>query len=545
VSLNRLGLRDAFLRLDRQPRLVFYTTSNEKFAQAQFAFQRSGLSITEFKSRYDPYREDEEGTSRELLRRAVEEIRQTVTIAESTLFFVEDTSLRIDALSATDHEVPGLHVKEWFARTSFTELDLQLKACGNVRTATVKSDIALHVPNIHEPLYFHGETQGTVVEAPPDFEASVEHPWLRPDSFNGWLMPEGADCALGAMAVEESWRYDFRAKALMQLIGRVEEFAAILNLPTGSTVRRVRRLRTLEPTLFEADRPAFVVIGPTCAGKTTFGMRAAKESDSRESILHIEASDIVRTFDGGPHDAESPLDFAFRVLGGHGFDVVARRIVDEYYGAELQVGAVITGFRTIEELLYIRGALPATRILFLDAPLRTRYDRFLQRRRSTGDSLSLAEFTRLDEDQARFGLLSVGSQLADVRLQNDQNLGTYRMQIDAILAGAPATDIPGFGRTPAGQRADRAQLYRCLWALKDAGRPLSTDEIEQRTRDRGSAILHNNANKILKRYPALARRLDLGRTRIRYDITASGLAYISYVDQYLAPIAATNEPVGA
>jgi inosine/xanthosine triphosphate pyrophosphatase family protein len=533
--MSRLGLRDVFLRLDRQPRLFFYTTSSEKFAQAQFAFQRSGLSITEFKSRHDPYREDEDGTSRELLTRAIEEICETVQLAASTLFFVEDTSLRVDALSDPTGEVPGLHVKEWFARTSFEELDRELKEAGNVRAATVKSDIALHLPNLGHPLFFHGETSGAVASTPPDFQASIEHPWLRPDSFNGWLIPDDADCPLGAMRVEESWRYDFRAKALTELIGRLEEYAAVLNLPVAASTRRVKRLRALEPTLFSDDRPTFVVIGPTCAGKTTFGNRAAVNSEGREAMLHIEASDIVRTFDGGPKVGESPLDFALRVLGAHGFDVAARRIVDEYYGDQLRAGAVITGFRTIEELLYIRSALSTTRVLYLDAPLRTRYDRFLQRRRSADDTLSLEDFKRLDLDQGSFGLLSAGSQLADVRLVNDQNFETYFEQIEAILAGAPAENIPGFGGTPAGQRADRAQLYRCLQALRSAGRPLSTDEIERWTGEHGGAIRHNNANKILKRYPALARRLDSGGPRLRYDVSTSGLAYLSYVEQYLAP----------
>ena len=117
---------------------------------------------------------------------------------------------------------------------------------------------------------------------------------------------------------------------------------------------------------------------------------------------------------------------------------------------------------------------------------------------------------------------------------NDQNLETYFDQIDAILAGAPVENIPGY-RHAAGQRADRAQLYRCLQALRAAGRPLSTDEIERWTQEHSGSIRHNNANKILKRYPALARRLDAGGTRIRYDVTASGLAYLGYVEQYLAP----------
>ena len=132
----------------------------------------------------------------------------------------------------------------------------------------------------------------------------------------------------------------------------------------------MKRLRPLEPTLFLEDRPTFVVIGPTCAGKTTFGSRAAATSDAREAILHIEASDTscARSTVARRH-AESSLDFALRMLGAHGFDVVARRIVDEYYGDELRSGAVITGFRTIEELLYTRSALSTIRVSIRTLPL--------------------------------------------------------------------------------------------------------------------------------------------------------------------------------
>ena len=137
----------------------------------------------------------------------------------------------------------------------------------------------------------------------------------------------------------------------------------------------------------------------------------------------------------------------------------------------------------------------------------------------------------------------MGSQLADFRLLNDQNLTSYHQQIEAILSGLDVGAIPGYGRTPAGQRADRAQLFRCLGALKTAAGPLSTDEIEARTSQSGAAIRHNNANKILKQYPALARRFDQGSTRLRYEITPSGLAYVAYVEQYLPPTDATDERV--
>lgn len=532
--MRRLGLRDAFLRFERQPRLFFYTTSQDKFAQAQLAFQRAGLSVTEFKSRDEPYRENESGTSAELLHRATEEICQTVPTAEGSLFFVEDTSLRIDALSSETIEVPGLWVKQWFAETSFEELDARLRKKGNNRQATVKSDIALHIPNLALPVYFHGETHGCVSEAAPTFGANREHPWLRPDTFNGWFVPDGADRPLGAMTLEESWRHDFRSRALMQLIDRMEEYAAILNLPTRGSVRRARGPRVAGPSLFSVNRPALLVIGPTCAGKTTFGERAAREGTTGERVIHIEASEVVRTFNGGPRDGETPFDFALRVLGKHGPDVAARRIVDEYYGADLEDGFVITGFRTIEELLYLKSKFPETRVLYIDAPAKTRYDRYVQRRRSA-DALSLDEFRGLDEDQASFGLLAVGQQLAELYLRNDQNLDSYQQQIDAIVLGVPAGEIPGFGATPDRHETSRGQLFRCLEVLEKAGRPLSTDEIETLTRQSGDRILHNNANKTLKRYPVLARRLEGGSGRLRYDLTHAGRAYVTYVREHLPP----------
>ena len=212
--MTRPRLRDVFLRLERQLVVYFYTTSSEKFAQAQLAFQQSGLSITEFRSSDDPYREHEDATSTELLRAAIEEIRRTVGAASTAFFFVEDTSLRIDALSAPHQDFPGLRVKDWFSDTSFADLDRALRSRGDNRRATVKSDIALHVPNLQFPVYFHGETSGTVAEEEPAFEANPQYPWLTPSTFNGWFIPDGAERPLGAMSLEESWRFDFRGRAL-------------------------------------------------------------------------------------------------------------------------------------------------------------------------------------------------------------------------------------------------------------------------------------------------------------------------------------------
>ena len=73
-------------------------------------FSRSGLILHEFKSRREPYSEDYAAGKEVLLARAIAEILSSV--GSGSVFFVEDTSLRIEALSAGAEDYPGLRVKE-------------------------------------------------------------------------------------------------------------------------------------------------------------------------------------------------------------------------------------------------------------------------------------------------------------------------------------------------------------------------------------------------------------------------------------------------
>jgi inosine/xanthosine triphosphate pyrophosphatase family protein/adenylate kinase family enzyme len=501
----------------------FYTTSTDKFLQARYIFERSGLGLKQFRSKRDPYGEDEQGTSEQLLVGALAEILRT--LGQSSLFFVEDTSLSIDALGDDDQAVPGLHVKQWFADTSFEQLDIALRERGNNRRATVRSDIALHVPGLGRPVFVSGEARGVVADTPPTFAVNPQHPWLTPHTFNGWLIPDGARRRLGEMSLEESVHHDFRARALLALIDRLEEFAAVLNLAAHAYTRRARMPSGAQPALFTPDKPAFVIVGPTCAGKTTFALRAAERHD----LHHIEASDVVRTFET-QLDSEGAAEFAARVLAEHGADVVARRIL-ELYAADLEEGFVISGFRTIQELLTFTEALPRTTIILVEAVDRLRFERYLARAR-TDDLSSLDEFRQLDGVQASFGLLGVAGQLPDIRITNEADLDTYLDVVDAVITKRPPTDIPGVSAQP---RRDeiltRSQLRRCLALLEGAGRPLSTDEIEELSGKQGSRVRHNNANKVLKRYPALVRRLEGGSARLRYDRLDSGRAYLRYLDR--------------
>jgi inosine/xanthosine triphosphate pyrophosphatase family protein/dephospho-CoA kinase len=517
--------REMFLVKDRQLQIFFYTSSLPKYLHARTVFERSGLMVHEFKSRREPYSEDYAAGKEKLLERAINEILGSV--GTGSLFFVEDTSLRIDALSTQQEDYPGLSVKEWFPSTTFDALDRELRLKGNNRRAVIKSDIALHVPGLTRPVYFHGETAGLVANQEPSFEENPQYPWLTPNTFNGWFIPEGATRPLGQMSLEESWHYDFRTRALEQLLGRLEEYTGILNL-VGSYTRRpieapVEQLSLLPPL---AEPRSLIVVGHTCAGKTTFGEYAR----TQYHLDFVEASSVLRMIQGVQVDGGAdPFMSAKETLEELGPDAVARKIL-QLYGSRIDKGIVITGFRTIEELEVTKKQIPRAKIVLIEAAERTRFQRHLERRRQTVRSLE--QFRELDEQQWSFGLLRVAEDFADVRISNEGTKGEYHRQIDAVLSGAGVDSVPGISiNVQPRHKISENQLYRTLQALTAAGRPLSCDEIQELTSKSGNPVRHNNANKVLKRVPELARRLELQGTRVRYAVTSAGRAYVRYMEQ--------------
>lgn len=520
---NRPTPREIFHTKDKQLQVFFYTSNVHKYLQARFVFEKAGLILQHFRSTTDPYFEDYTGTKKQLLARAVNEIRETVS--SGTLFFVEDTSLRIDALSTADSDYPGVTVKEWFADTSFEQLDADLRKRGNDRRATVKSDIALHIPSLGHPVFFEGSVSGLVTESPPTFLENPKYPWLTPKTFNGWFIPDGADKRLGEMSIEEAWAYDFRIRAFESLLVRLEEYTGVLNLFPQAFTRRQHVDLSSQFPLFTGS--IFIIVGPTCAGKTTFGEYATDKYEA----LHIEASEVLRMLRREEADQTSDaFTFARDYLIRNGPDIVARKIAQIYSG-KFDKGVVLTGFRTIEEVEFMTDHFPQGRVVLVDATERTRFERHLARGRSPHCS-TIDEFRKLDEQQASFGLLRVVDHVATTRITNEGSMTDFNTQIDALMTGAPIDSVGGITQPDApGEAAERTQLFRCLRVLDRAGRPLACDEIEEITARTQNRIRHNNANKVLKRVPELARRLETEGMRVRYEILNPGRAYLRYMSK--------------
>lgn len=527
-QINRPTPREVFLTKERLLPIYFYTSNIAKFLQARVVFERAGLTLHHFRSKEDPYSEDYSAGKRALLERAIQQILSSV--GSGSLFFVEDTSLRIEALSTGLEDFPGLTVKEWFAQTSFDELNAQLLNAGNDRQAEIKSDIALHVPGLPRSVHFHGNSKGAVADSRPTFQENPHYPWLTPASFNGWFIPKGSDRRLGEMSLEESWAHDFRIRSLEDLITRLEEYTAAVNSPGQIYARRTTaetsgQLLLLPP---ESPGPVLIVVGHTCAGKTTFG----EWSRAAHNLHFIEASSILRMVQQKVGiDGTDAYAIAKRTLTEYGPDVVARKIL-ELYHSELRRGVAITGFRTIEEVEVIRKELPNAKVVLIEASDRTRFQRHLERGRNE-EIRTMQDFRVLDERHWSFGLLRVAEEFADIRILNEGPLGEFQKQVDAVVANPETPCFPGISVNIKPRHGENEnQLYRCLTALQLAGHPLTCEEIEEITRRSGKPILHNNANKVLKKVPELVKRLEIEGSRLRYEILAPGRAYTRLLGEW-------------
>lgn len=507
---------------ERLINVYFYTSNIEKFLQARTVFSRLGYIVRHYRGINEPYDEDYHLGTEALLERAVQQLADNFGLR--SVFFVEDTSLRLDALSTSAGDYPGLRVKEWFSEVTFEELDQQLKLNANNRSAIVKSDIALHLPKLRRPIYFHGETRGSVVDCPRKFEAPIQYPWLSPNNFNAWFVPDGKDRCLGEMEFEESWDYDFRIRAFLQLCRGLEELNAVLNLPSFAYVRRPHVIseQTQYPLLL-SDNPVFCVIGPKCGGKSTFGDYISQNIDT----TWYEASRMFQRIldDEGLNGTNvDPLKF----LREKGMDLVAKKIL-EILRTDGRTLSLVTGLRTMEELLTLRSHVSDIVLVCVDADQKVRYERHIRRARDS-EIRTFAEFRKYDEEQSAFGLLRVAKDVADVIIENNDTMGNYHRKIDRVIRNFSNDSFRSREKIARRAMSPESELVRSLLSLSRLGRASTCKQISEASLKEGRAVRVYNTNRALKSVPEFARRIKRGRELLRYRLLESGKAYLKFLE---------------
>lgn len=402
--------------------LVFFTSSRIKLSHAVHLCRDYDVRVVGFREKtfgatyVEPRIYDREQLIERSYRDALQ--RWQKAVSGSGFFFIEDTSVMIDALSI-EHETPGLDVKYWMAETDFATLDGQLKALGNNRRATIRSDLVLHLPpewsETENKSYkcFTSTASGNVVAREEVFDTNPMYPWLDNKTFNKWFVPDGCLQPISMLSIAKADQHDFRAPAFREMLEFLESHQKIF-----------RRTQPGVQTSFDFGPRLFIVCGPSCAGKTTLAEYLAE----RYGYYHIEASDFMYMSYYQRHGVASTGaigDFAEQALREQP-EIVAEQVLRNIQQNE-QTPVIVTGFRSPAEVDWFRhyyaGKYPIE-FVYIAANQDIRYSRSLTRRRD-GEADGWEDFVLRDAQQAAMGLIELERDFAANRIENNESLEQY------------------------------------------------------------------------------------------------------------------------
>ena len=411
--------------------LVFFTSSRIKLAHAKYLCRHYAVQVVGFREKTfgATYVEPRIHDRAQLIALSYQDALQRwlKTASEEHMFFIEDTSVTIDALSA-EREVPGLDVKYWMEETDFALLDSQLKALGNNRRATVRSDLVLHLP----PGLSEGEgggyklftsmIPGSVTEQEVAFDTNPMYPWLDNKTFNKWFVPQGCSQPISMLPIAEADKYDFRMQAFQEMLNYLESQQIIYPVTANSV-----------QASFDFGPRLFIVCGPSCAGKTTLAEYLADQY----GYNHIEASDFMYLSYYQRHGVGSPVkvgDFAEQALREKP-EIVAEQVFQNI-SEHAPMPVIVTGFRSPSEIEWFcrhYDGKYTVEVVFITADQKVRYSRSMQRCRE-GEADGWDDFVERDKQQESMGLGELEKKLSGYRIENNASLEEYFERFEALYA---------------------------------------------------------------------------------------------------------------
>jgi inosine/xanthosine triphosphate pyrophosphatase family protein/adenylate kinase family enzyme len=417
--------------------LIFISTNQTKLAHFRHIAKRFGIRVSFFRRKtfLASYTEPQIGDREKLLAKsyksALEQWEKSGLSESRSLFFFEDTSVRIAALSER-LETPGVDVKYWMRKADFSKLDKKLVSKNNERNASVRSDIVVSLPKWmrlepgNESGYkvFSAEVLGSIVATEHEFETNLAYPWLDNKSFNKWFVPEGEFVPLGALSIDLADQHDFRFNAFSKLVDWLRDVALV---PAVVPKKRTQ----LELQLASTNLSGVVICGPSCAGKTTL----AEYVRAEYGWYHFEASDFMyrELYErNGPAHTHSIATFARQILLDEP-EIVSRQIL-EHVHARPGVPFVVTGFRAPEEVKHFLSGLPASAevlLIYLDASADLRFERYLERKRE--DSVPRAAFDSRDGQQFAMGLERMCNEIEMIPVTNNEFKDAMYNRFNSLL----------------------------------------------------------------------------------------------------------------
>lgn len=386
--------------------ITFLTTSRIKLAHARHLCKDYNVKISQHKELYygksydEPRITDREQLLKESINNAISTWRKYFSNADEKPFFIEDTSVRINALSSGSIEIPGVDIKFWMKENDFNQIDKLLKSKGNDRSATVYSHLVLFLPRTlqiqlnKEYVVFSSSMNGFITNFEYQIETNPLYPWLDNKTFNKWFIPDGYNVPISLLNIEDADNVDFRKGAFESMLTFLNENKLLFK-------------KVEQPISYTLEfEPYFIICGPTCSGKTTIAQYLLK----RYNYYHIEASDFMYLNYYETHGTSSQVsigEFAKSALETNPAIVVDRLI--NHLRILGNVPTVITGFRSPAEIEIFNSKsskVLSQKLIYLDADFNLRFQRWSERKRDV-DFESMASFQNQNKIQEEMGLLKI------------------------------------------------------------------------------------------------------------------------------------------
>lgn len=385
--------------------ISFITSNQTKLAHARYLCRDYNINILHYKKFFygkgyeEPRVDDRTLLLTESFNNAVTRWKKHFSGNNGRLFFIEDTSVKINALSDEENEIPGVDVKYWMQEMDFEKLDHELKKRGNNRKCSVTSHIMLFLTEdlknelrINDDfIIFNSTAEGYVTEKEYSIKTQMLYPWLDNNTFNKWFVPSGYSKPVSLLNINEADAGDFRKGAFKQMCDFLVDKGVI----------KSRRYVDHQTHLQFYEN--FVVCGRTCAGKSTIG----KYLVDKYGYYHIEASEFMTQRLLETQGTMSNVDkheFASEVLKVDPLFVV-NRIVDYLHENGIIDRFVITGFRTRAEVEEFKKSFHGSRVnfVYVNSNYEERCKRWMRRHREV-DLYTEDRFKAIDEVQVGMGV---------------------------------------------------------------------------------------------------------------------------------------------
>ena len=403
--------------------LYFVSSNTAKISHIQHLFNVYGLPVRVYRGSFRSYAENHSLDPESSVRDSVASVASA--LGHLGLFFVEDSTFSLSAMSQAGHEYPGLATKAFMRDHPFSRLDVLLRARSNDRRASLVSRIGLHLPGDFGTEVFTGRTEGTVSEEPPAFHPNSGIPWLDEESPANFFVPDGCHHILSNLPLEFSYDHDTRLKALHQMLFRLAQYSQVAEYSSQVFRRRPDTDPWRQPQLFAPS--VLIISGYSGTGKTT----AALYLSRAYGYQYLEQCDAVRAAaEEAGWDRNDLASFCDHVVSEKGPLYLIEYML-EMYRERLDLPLVISGVRNPHEVDFLRQVFPSCRVLFLDVPFDLRHARCsLAGRCDLGTSKDLRA---LEEQERGWGMEEIRAR-ADFRIRNAGSIETLFLDLDRLAA---------------------------------------------------------------------------------------------------------------